>query len=77
MEFADGSGVVEEVLLAHDQRLAVVGRREQPTLVGVPEVVEQLVGGIHRLVDPRGLAGRLAEAGERIEQRSVVAASAA
>ena len=31
-ELADGRGVVHQVLLAHDQRLAVVGRREQPAV---------------------------------------------
>ena len=56
-------GVVEQVLLAGDERLAVVGRREQAAVVDVPEVVEQRVGDGQRLVDPAGLAGGLGRAG--------------
>ena len=65
-------GVVEDVLLAHDQLLAVVSGREQSAMVDVPEVVEHRVGDRRRLGDPDRFAGRLGEPDEGIGERGVV-----
>ena len=61
-------GVVHQVLLADHELLGVIGRGEQPTVVEVPEVVEQGVGGLGRMFDPACLAGGLGESGERVDE---------
>ena len=65
-------GVVHQVLLAGDELLAVVGGREQPAVVDVPEVVEHRVGDAAGLLDPLAVAGRLGQSGERVDQRGVI-----
>ena len=65
-------GVVEQVLLAGDERLAVLRRREHAAVVGIPEAVEEDVGDGASPRRSSGLAGRLGQAGEGVDERGVV-----
>ena len=51
-------GVVHQVLLTGDKLFAVVGGREQSSVVDVPEMVEQRVGDATCVCDPRSVTSR-------------------
>ena len=73
MLFADGVALSSRSLGRVDQGLAVAAGREHAAALGIPEEIEQRVGGRHRLGDP-SRSRRVASASETnaCDQRGVV-----
>lgn len=71
-DWADGGGVVHQVLGPGHELLAVGSRGEDTAALSVREELEQGVGGLGRRLHPSGFARELSEADERIDQRRVV-----